>query len=77
MSRQAAAAPGQGDVEFQRRLYSDPNPTRRGLHSDRREWVLGNALEYSKPGDKVLEVGVRSEERRIGKECRSRWSPYH
>ena len=21
--------------------------------------------------------GVRSEERRIGKECRSRWSPYH
>ena len=24
----------------------------------------------------VLEV-VRSEERRVGKECRSRWSPYH
>src|SRR3989442_11925567 len=25
-----------------------------------------------------LEVGgVRSEERRVGKECRSRWSPYH
>src|SRR3989441_10399330 len=22
-------------------------------------------------------VGVRSEERRVGKECRSRWSPYH
>ena len=21
--------------------------------------------------------GVRSEERRVGKECRSRWSPYH
>lgn len=58
MSQQAAAAPGQGDVEFQRRLYSDPNPTRRGLHSDRREWVLTNALEYSRPGDKVLEVGV-------------------
>src|SRR5690606_11123234 len=23
------------------------------------------------------EVGERSEERRVGKECRSRWSPYH
>src|SRR3989441_13141848 len=23
------------------------------------------------------EWGVRSEERRVGKECRSRWSPYH
>ena len=22
-------------------------------------------------------VQVRSEERRVGKECRSRWSPYH
>ena len=25
---------------------------------------------------KVL-YGLRSEERRVGKECRSRWSPYH
>src|ERR1035441_6676603 len=23
------------------------------------------------------ETGTRSEERRVGKECRSRWSPYH
>ena len=22
-------------------------------------------------------VAMRSEERRVGKECRSRWSPYH
>ena len=26
---------------------------------------------------KVLAARVRSEERRVGKECRSRWSPYH
>ena len=26
-----------------------------------------------RPGDKI----VRSEERRVGKECRSRWAPYH
>src|SRR5258707_6557944 len=25
----------------------------------------------------VFGVGERSEERRVGKECRSRWSPYH
>ena len=30
-------------------------------------------------GKKVVIVGcgARSEERRVGKECRSRWSPYH
>ena len=22
-------------------------------------------------------IRIRSEERRVGKECRSRWSPYH
>ena len=25
----------------------------------------------------VLAIALRSEERRVGKECRSRWSPYH
>ena len=25
----------------------------------------------------TLHIKVRSEERRVGKECRSRWSPYH
>ena len=28
------------------------------------------AVEHTRRGD-------RSEERRVGKECRSRWSPYH
>ena len=33
-------------------------------------------------GQRIAETGVgrtikRSEERRVGKECRSRWSPYH
>src|SRR3989441_13235353 len=27
--------------------------------------------------DKAFRRAVRSEERRVGKECRSRWSPYH
>src|SRR5256885_8891520 len=29
------------------------------------------------PGLDGLAEGKRSEERRVGKECRSRWSPYH
>ena len=32
-------------------------------------------LEYDRDG-KIIKYG-RSEERRVGKECRSRWSPYH
>ena len=28
-------------------------------------------------GIKSNNYGPRSEERRVGKECRSRWSPYH
>src|SRR5258708_24848083 len=36
-----------------------------------------SALHNNDPN--VVSVGVhpRSEERRVGKECRSRWSPYH
>ena len=30
-----------------------------------------------KKGTIIGNMGVRSEERRVGKECRSRWSPYH
>src|SRR5256885_6445684 len=33
-------------------------------------------LGFCGPADKPLN-SIRSEERRVGKECRSRWSPYH
>ena len=29
------------------------------------------------PADSRTITAARSEERRVGKECRSRWSPYH
>ena len=32
---------------------------------------------FSAFDDPFFGVTVRSEERRVGKECRSRWSPYH
>ena len=37
-----------------------------------------NSDNLNNPGKKVDDiVAERSEERRVGKECRSRWSPYH
>ena len=34
--------------------------------------------QYMKKGRPIYVEGrLRSEERRVGKECRSRWSPYH
>ncbi len=34
-------------------------------------------LVVSYIGYQTQTIPVRSEERRVGKECRSRWSPYH
>ena len=45
------------------------------------QFFLGNPQDYKAPklayadGEEALKE--RSEERRVGKECRSRWSPYH
>ena len=36
--------------------------------------VLGTAIREEK---EIKGIQIRSEERRVGKECRSRWSPYH
>src|SRR5260370_27568236 len=62
---------------------SDPNFFESsGLAVFGSEVWIGNfqmqALEII-PGELLqgFERGTRSEERRVGKECRSRWSPYH
>ena len=65
-----------------------PTMVKRGAGFVRRRF-FGKRARYL-PGRKVLEAqraemagktaedcGLRSEERRVGKECRSRWSPYH
>src|SRR5258707_8687175 len=48
------------------------------ITSGGRSTFLGSRIER-RPGTIVDGAGavVRSEERRVGKECRSRWSPYH
>ena len=50
------------------------------------DWLRNrNTLEYIGIWEKIYNPNfnygefaiIRSEERRVGKECRSRWSPYH
>ena len=48
----------------------------------KKEYVLESietalVTAYKRNFDALENVKVRSEERRVGKECRSRWSPYH
>ena len=51
-------------------LYLNPGLTfGTGSHAST-QLCLEGVEEHTRPGD-------RSEERRVGKECRSRWSPYH
>ena len=63
---------------------------KRGLRANAYYWELVNELANVLRMDndelhfillqkygQVQMVSVRSEERRVGKECRSRWSPYH
>ena len=44
---------------------------------DKLVFVLDSTLDDRKPNALLVINPVRSEERRVGKECRSRWSPYH
>ena len=41
------------------------------------KWHLNNLNINVDNGQSIYELEERSEERRVGKECRSRWSPYH
>src|SRR2546421_11364125 len=62
------AAPG--DSTKPHPLFGDRDLRRALVMATDRERVLRNVF-----GD--LAKVPRSEERRVGKECRSRWSPYH
>src|SRR5260370_41273304 len=39
--------------------------------------ISGAGLSGIDAATSALQIPMRSEERRVGKECRSRWSPYH
>ena len=52
---------------------------RKSLKSDNYSEIeeIKNSIEAQKDVLKQMLYNPRSEERRVGKECRSRWSPYH
>ena len=80
-------------VEVERGKYTSPSPflSPEGERSLKRQKMANLHFELVTPeklvrSDDVFMVvvpgtegdfGVRSEERRVGKECRSRWSPDH
>src|SRR3712207_3516492 len=39
--------------------------------------ALSGEMNEAFPFERTFMISARSEERRVGKECRSRWSPYH
>ena len=49
----------------------------RGISTDPGIEIVATAKDPFDARDKIVEFKPRSEERRVGKECRSRWSPYH
>src|SRR2546430_2797828 len=66
-----------------RTLYFDFLPVKlpklRGYSIRVQLYTVPGQVHYNSTRKLVLAGcdGVRSEERRVGKECRSRWSPYH
>src|SRR5258707_10712798 len=56
-----------------REVLLDPMPDVRGATPEARR----HRLDHHAPTFGRRESRERSEERRVGKECRSRWSPYH
>src|SRR5574340_1188543 len=52
-----------------------PSKEHPGLMSFRMDWL--DLLAVQGTLKSLLQHHSRSEERRVGKECRSRWSPYH
>src|SRR2546425_10467157 len=59
-----------------RRHVELPTIEGKGLTPKELDEQIAGAVAGAKPGidDQIVR---RSEERRVGKECRSRWSPYH
>src|ERR1019366_155285 len=60
-------------IKRNRTMIFTPTPTARAMY-----FSTYGALQREPPNPrKKKAAATRSEERRVGKECRSRWSPYH
>ena len=54
-------------------IYKELKSSKEGLDSKE----VNKRLEKDGYNELIEKKSKRSEERRVGKECRSRWSPYH
>ena len=60
----------------ERTVQRDIDDIRNFLENESLSRGYNNSVIYSRE-KKAYILALRSEERRVGKECRSRWSPYH
>src|SRR2546425_10462531 len=74
---QVAVKPVHDEGERRRRTCGDRLRTVVRSVLDRFMDALKNGGHQAAIEDETATAGGRSEERRVGKECRSRWSPYH
>src|SRR2546422_180069 len=90
VDRHVAAARGDrtalvadGHALAYRTVFENVNRTGHALRrlgvgmGDRVLLLLPDVPEFAYGFWGAIKLGARSEERRVGKECRSRWSPYH
>src|SRR2546429_8913431 len=56
---------------------NEPSPFDQVLAQESQEDLQASLKKIPAIYREVLVLRFRSEERRVGKECRSRWSPYH
>src|SRR3712207_6880592 len=69
------------EVRERSRRISRPEAHERAVGAEARVERVADVrrvpLQRGRDGERLLVAPFRSEERRVGKECRSRWSPYH
>ena len=72
--------PGQGAqyIGMGKELYDNSSKAKDLFHKANHILKFNiTELMFTGVEEDLKQTNVRSEERRVGKECRSRWSPYH
>ena len=66
-------------AERKKKLLNEIHVQKKAMTATTRE-IFAPLAPATNKADAIMRsfnTGMRSEERRVGKECRSRWSPYH
>ena len=68
--------PNQDELKKEIQPERTVESTNESAVDNKEKTTTDTAVDYQETPEQT-EVKTRSEERRVGKECRSRWSPYH